>query len=82
METFVDPEYAYHKAMAQISLELLLAISEPALLPFNVERYAKALVHYGNSLKNKTEGTLANHNISLGKSNYPPLVVVVVFYSL
>ena len=63
----MDPTYEYHKAMAQVSLQLLLEITEPAIIPFNLDRYSQALRGYGKILKDSYGRNLTSQNITLGE---------------
>ena len=67
LEKFVDPTYEYHKAMAQVSLQLLLEITEPAIIPFNLDRYSQALCGYGKILNDSYGRNLMSQNITLGE---------------
>ena len=66
MKTFVDPDFLYHRAVAQIWLQFAVLLSDSVILPFNCTRYAQRLLEYaGDIVKNHGE-TLRKNNITLG----------------
>ena len=51
MESFGDPGFEHHKAMAQIWALLILDLSDRELLPFDFEAYANAVADYVHDLE-------------------------------
>ena len=66
MKYFVDRDFEYHRAIAQIWLELSLQLSDSVILPFNCSRFAERLADYAGAFEKLYGQTLAQHNIPLG----------------
>ncbi|KAK1079124.1 hypothetical protein LTR33_006648 [Friedmanniomyces endolithicus] len=62
MTTYGDPDFAYHKALAQIWALLILELADRPLLPFDVTRYAEKLHIYIGQLERDVAGTYAQLN--------------------
>lgn len=46
MKTHIDPDFSYHKTMAQVLALLILELADTPLLPFNMTSYGVALESY------------------------------------
>lgn len=51
MVTRGDPDFSYHKAMAQVLVLLILEVADTPQLPFNMTNYALALETYAGELQ-------------------------------
>ena len=68
MKYFVDRDFEYHRAVAQLWLQIGLTLADQPLLPFNCSQYADRLTYYAKDINDKYEKALTQQNISLGKS--------------
>ena len=68
MKTFVDRDFEYHRAMAQLWLQISLTLADTPLIPFNCTKYADRLTYYAKDIKKKYEKILTQQKITLGKS--------------
>lgn len=51
MKTHIDPDFSYHKTMAQVLALLILELADTPLLPFNMTSYGVALESYIGDLQ-------------------------------
>jgi len=63
IKTFIDPNFLFHKAMAELSASILLDVADSPILPFNVNDYTKKLNQSFTVLKSSEY--IKNHSISL-----------------
>ena len=63
---FIDPDFQYHKAAAQLCGGLLLMFADMPLLPMSVMLYADALDASLNALKTQYGKELQSHAVTLG----------------
>lgn len=68
MKTFVDRDFEYHRAVAQLWLQISLTLADQPLIPFNCTKYADRLTYYAKDINNKYENILTQQNITLGRS--------------
>ena len=68
METFLDPEYKYHQAIARSFAEMARILSESVVLPLDLRPYASDLNGMWLNLKNTSQArSIEERGISLGK---------------
>lgn len=68
METYIDPEYKFHQAIARTFAEMARILAERVVLPFDVEPYASDLTTMWMNLKNTSQArNIEAHDISLGR---------------
>ncbi|XP_044541143.1 aminopeptidase NAALADL1 [Gracilinanus agilis] len=72
VETFLDPGFTSHQAVARTAANVLLRLSDSLLLPFRVSDYNETLWSFLQAAQEGLEPTLTQNNISLG-----PLVTAV-----
>ncbi|XP_041461440.1 N-acetylated-alpha-linked acidic dipeptidase 2-like [Lytechinus variegatus] len=66
MDTFIDPEYKYHQAIARTFAEMARNLAERVVLPFDVEAYSNDLTSMWMNLKNTSQARdIEAHDISL-----------------
>ncbi|XP_030850371.1 N-acetylated-alpha-linked acidic dipeptidase 2-like [Strongylocentrotus purpuratus] len=66
METYIDPEYKFHQAIARTFAEMARILAERVVLPFDVEPYASDLTTMWMNLKNTSQArNIEAHDISL-----------------
>lgn len=53
METYGDPGFKYHKAMAQLLSVITAELADSAVVPLNATDYADALASYVNTIEDK-----------------------------
>ncbi|XP_001380124.2 aminopeptidase NAALADL1 [Monodelphis domestica] len=72
VETFLDPGFTSHQAVARTAANVLLRLSDSLLLPFRVSDYNETLWSFVQAAQEGLEPALTQNNISLG-----PLVTAV-----
>ncbi|KAL8884342.1 MAG: hypothetical protein Q9215_007583 [Flavoplaca cf. flavocitrina] len=67
MDTYGDPEFQYHKALAQIWALLILDLADRPILPFDMNVYAQEVAKYANELEKdvKSKSTKSSPAINL-----------------
>lgn len=65
MKTFVDRDFEYHRAIAQLWLQISLTLADQPLIPFSCTKYADRLTYYAKDIKNKYEKILTQQKITL-----------------
>ncbi|KAF8847366.1 Zn-dependent exopeptidase [Acephala macrosclerotiorum] len=60
METVGDPNFQYHKILAQIWALLILEFSDRLVLPFDIEAYSQSVNQWARDLENWVENKGAN----------------------
>ncbi|CAH1799701.1 unnamed protein product [Owenia fusiformis] len=65
METFLDPEFKYHEAMACVWGELARALSDSYVLPIEVSDYAHEISVYVQQLEDAFGANFTRKNITL-----------------
>lgn len=75
MTTFVDRDFEYHRAIAQLWLQISLTLSDQPLIPFSCTKYADRLTYYAGDIKNKYEKMLTQQKITLGRSWFSSIVL-------
>jgi N-acetylated-alpha-linked acidic dipeptidase len=55
METYGDPNFSYHKVLAQIWVLLILELSQEPILPFRLDDYANSVLGYIADLSDYAE---------------------------
>ena len=66
--TYLDPEFKYHLAFAQLYAELIRDFSDSVILPMDCVYYAKDIQGYVKALKAGTCGTrMLQQGLTLGK---------------
>ena len=67
VKTFVDRDFHYHRAVAQVWIQLGLVMADSPILPFNCSRFAQKLKGYTEKLAKDYGQKLLGQNITLGK---------------
>ena len=67
MKTFVDRDFEYHRAIAQVWLQLSLRLADAAILPFSCPRFADKLARFATDFEAIYGETLLQQSISLGE---------------
>jgi len=63
----VDPNFAYHLAVAQTVGEIVRKLADSLILPFDFRKYAKDLSRKKEDLLNDFGETMTSHGIKLSK---------------
>lgn len=62
----VDPGLVYTEAMANLYADLILRLTDSAMLPFHFQDYVNVIQYEFKDLK-RQEGEMKEHNVSLGE---------------
>ena len=68
IETWVDPKFKYHLAVARMWAKIGLKLADDVILPFNLHRYAKKILEFAKYFKKTNAEITDPHNIDYGKS--------------
>lgn len=83
MQKWVDTNFTYHRAAAQVLGLMALRLADSVVLPFNYTDYGVALVHYTQEIEKllSTHGGQGRGNF---QSNYipPPQMPTALFHSV
>ncbi|TKX26310.1 hypothetical protein C1H76_1271 [Elsinoe australis] len=60
MQQFGDPDFDYHKALAQIWALIILELADRPIIPFDLNEYSKAVIGYVDQLEKDTKDLGAN----------------------
>jgi len=69
IETWVDPKFKYHLAVARMWAKIGLKLADDVILPFNLHRYAKKILEFAKYFKKTNAEITDPHNI-----DYDPLI--------
>ena len=71
MKTFIDHDFQYNRAVAQVWIELTMTIADSVIVPFNCTRFAQKLKGYTEDFVKVNGKKLSNQNITLGELLFP-----------
>lgn len=77
MIKYGDPDWSYHKSMAQVLTLLILEIADHALIPLDLEAYSRAIGTYIDNLDRDVNGELPDEDDESGKLDVEPLRAAV-----
>ncbi|KAJ7380081.1 hypothetical protein OS493_010789 [Desmophyllum pertusum] len=70
MKTFIDPKFEFHEAVTKFEGGLLIDLADSPVLPFDVTRYAKALLKGYNLLPKKMKNESITSNEYMREAVY------------
>lgn len=79
MAKYGDPDWTYHKSMANVLAQLILELSDHALIPLDVEEYSRAIATYIDALEKDVNGVLPVDSKKSNKLDVQPLRSAVDF---
>lgn len=53
VETFIDPDYTLHISMAKVLSDVILRLSDSAILPFDIKRFVDVITESDVALSSK-----------------------------
>ena len=71
VENVIDPDFAYHTAMAQVVGLIMLDLADRAIMPFDMAEYGDRLVEWTNSLEVWTTAMAGDDDNKLNKLKSP-----------